>query len=153
MPEWLWWVIYILVCIWLQAFCPGVDFFLPGLLICLQQKKILWAVFLGLLCLMIQEGTGSLAFGSSLLWYAGLIIAFFTGKSLLESKNLIFIFGFACLAGIWHWIIIYLMCSLQNLQVMPETLFKDSWYTAVGMPFIWGIAWLIYNPLVAKADV
>lgn len=152
MPEWLWWTIYIIVCIWLQTFFPGVDFFLPGLLVCLQQKKIWWAVWLGIACLLIQEGTGSLAFGSSLLWYVGLVVAFYAGKSLLESKNLVFILGFAAAAGIWHWFVIFLITRLQNLQIVPEMLFKDSLFMAAGVPLMWGIVLVIYKPLVSKAD-
>lgn len=148
MPEWLWWAIYTVVCIWLQAFFPGVDFFLPGLLVCLQEGKLWWAGWLGLACLAIQEGTGSLAFGSSLIWYIGLVAAFYAGRSLLESKNYLFILGFALAAGFWHWVVIYLMSRLQNLQIMPEMLIKDSLFLIVGLPLMWGTVLFFYRRLV-----
>jgi hypothetical protein len=152
MPEWLWWGIYTMVCIWLQSFFPGVDFFLPGLLVCLQEGKLWWAVWLGLICLIIQEGTGSLAFGTSLMWYAGLFVAFYAGKSLLESKNLLFILGFALVAGFWHWVTIFLMASLQNMQVMQEMLLKDSLFMVVGLPPMWGIVFLFYRRFVESSS-
>ena len=61
------WALFTLCGLWLQNIVPGVDFLAPGLILAMQEEKWTVPLWLGVLWLFLQEGTGSLPFGATLL--------------------------------------------------------------------------------------
>ena len=72
----VWWGGYASIGISLQAVLPGLDFLLPGLIRAIQERKKAQFLWVAALFLLIQEGTGSMLFGGTLVSYA-LAPAFF----------------------------------------------------------------------------
>lgn len=150
-PEIFWWLLSIFVLIWLQCFLPGVDCFAPIFLLSLQEKKYNYACFLGLLCISIHEGTGSLAFGSSILWYSGLLFFFLFLCRYIPRKSPLLFIAISIFSGIWHWAILFTMTKLQEIVVNPQELLLNSIHMALFFPFIWVFFYFLYH-LYIKQD-
>lgn len=141
------WGVFTLGGIWLQGFMPGVDFLAPGLILSLQEEKTRTTVFLGLLWLLIQEGTGSLAFGTVVLWYGVLAALFFFGHWLFEARNFVFMAILGACLGVLHFGLMNVMTQLQDWLVSPGRVFMESVIQAVVFPVEWGILYIIHNQL------
>ena len=136
----LWWLIFICLGVFLQAGFSGLDFLLPGLIIAIQERRAVQLIWVLLIFTVLQEGMGSMAFGSTLLWYMSTMILFYLGYSLFEVENFLFIFLLSgCLAAV-HIGIMHLMAELQNLPLNNNRLIEESVYQALVTPFIWRIA-------------
>lgn len=138
MPAWLWWSFYSLGAIWAQYFWAGLDFFTPGLLICLQDRRIKTALILSGVWLFLVEGTGSLAFGSQLIYLVGVFVFFGAGALRLEPENPVFVVIFSLTLALWHTAVSWSMLSLQDLQFDGGKLLAvvpGQWMATV---FVWG---------------
>lgn len=140
-PLRVFWSLYFVTAVWLQLYIPGMDFFAPGILLCLQQERLRHVLFLLLLSVLIQEGTGPLVFGTSILRYGSLIGLFFLGRGFFESRSPIFIFFLIFAFTLLHAIILQTMAGLQSLTISGPRLLWES-------VFIFGtflLIWLILN--------
>ncbi|GAB6059607.1 hypothetical protein [Desulfonatronum parangueonense] len=140
-PLRIFWSLYFITAVWLQLFVSGMDFFVPGILLCLQQERLRHALFLVLLSVLIQEGTGPLVFGTSILRYGSLIGLFFLGRSFFESRSPIFIFFLIFAFTLLHLIILQTMAGLQSLTISSQRLLWESAFVFV--TFL--ASWLILN--------
>jgi hypothetical protein len=148
------WSVFTLSGIWMQSFMPGIDFLAPGLILSLQEEKIRTAVVLGLLWLLIQEGTGSLAFGTVILWYGVLTALFFFGHWLFEAKNFIFMVILGACLGVLHFVLMNVMAQLQDWRLILGRVFLEGVIQAVVFPVEWGLMYIIFNHLPqSKHDV
>jgi uncharacterized membrane protein len=148
------WTVFTLSGIWMQSFMPGIDFLAPGLILSLQEEKIRTAVVLGLLWLLIQEGTGSLAFGTVILWYGVLTALFFFGHWLFEAKNFIFMVIIGVCLGVLHFVLMTVMAQLQDWRLILGRVFLEGVIQAVVFPVEWGLIYIIFNHLPqGKYDV
>lgn len=138
--NFLWWFLYTCLAVILQSAFAGLDFFLPGLIVAIQERRpvqLLWVLIV--FCLM-QEGMGSMAFGGSLLWYGSAVALFYLGYSLFEVENFLFIFLLSgCLVAM-HLGIAQLMASLQNIPLNSSRLLEEGVFQALLTPFIWRAA-------------
>lgn len=148
----LWWMTFIIAGIWGQMVFPGVDILAAGLVLSLQEKRIQQTIWLFLACIIIQEGSGSLAFGYSLLWYAGVFFLFFVGRWLFEAKNLLFILLLGLCLGLLHGGLALTLAALQNYKLQPEVLLREGSLQALIFPIAWGIAAML-RPHMATPDV
>lgn len=146
------WAVFTLTGVWLQSFMPGVDFLAPGLILCLQEEKPRTTVVLGLLWLLIQEGTGSLAFGTAVLWYGVLAALFFLGHWLFEARNFVFMVILGGCLGVLHFGLMNVMTYLQDWLVSPGRVLLESLVQAVVFPLEWGLVYVIYNQLPQNAQ-
>jgi len=151
--EALWWALYTVVGIWLQTLLPGIDCLAPGLIVCLQARRLTIAFWLAVLWILIQEGSGSLAFGASILWYAGLVIFFYGLSLFLTVKSAFFGLFLSLFAGLWHFSIIFLLANLQELSINFNELLVQSLQTIIVFPVLWGIVSLIYHLRIAPGHV
>ncbi len=147
----LFWTMFTLGGIWLQSFMPGVDFLAPGLILCLQEEKARTTAILGFVWLFIQEGTGSLAFGTAVAWYGVLTILFFFGHWLFEARNFVFMIILGACLGVLHFGLMNVMTQLQDWIVMPGRVFMESLVQAIVFPVEWGILYVTYNHLPSDA--
>jgi hypothetical protein len=148
----LFWIGFILVGIWAQRFVPGADFFAPALIVCLQQRRVSTAIWLAGLFIVLQEGMGSLAFGSLILWYAGLMVVYLVGRWLFESRNLLFIFIIGVFLGVWRFILVRMMASLQDMVPDQDQLYLECAIQAVLFTLEWGVLFLLYKRNVRHDD-
>jgi len=146
-PRLTFWSLFTLAGLWMQSFMPGVDFLAPGLILSLQEEKPRATVVLGLIWLLLQEGSGSLAFGTVVLWYGVLTALFFFGHWLFEAKNFLFMIILGACLGVLHFGLMNVMTQLQDWRVQPGRVLLESVVQAVVFPVQWGLAYIIYNHL------
>lgn len=138
--NFLWWTIFIICGIWAQYFVRGVDFLMIGLVLSLQEGRPAQTAWLLAIFVLIQEGIGSLSFGSSLLWYAMLVVLYSLGRWLFQAKNMIFMVLMGACMGVWHYLLIFIMSSLQDAVVSHDRLFFESVLQALLFPIGWAVA-------------
>jgi hypothetical protein len=141
------WALFTATGVWLQNVIPGVDFLAPGLILAMQEEKWTVPVWLGLVWLFIQEGTGSLAFGAGLLWYGALAGLYFFGHWLFEARNFLFMFILGLCLGSMHFLLINVMVLLQDQTIPLERLLMESGVQALVFPVEWGLIYLIHHHL------
>lgn len=152
-PPALWWIGYFIVAIWAQDLSGGFDFFSPGLLICLQTGlwwTLLWATCLAVL---VQEGMGALVFGASFVFYAGMYLAFFLLRWLLEPRNPFFILLFSLFLAGWNWLALAGAIQFQEISVhMTDPL---EWIPRQWLFYMlfWGGTFLMYQRWVRRGHV
>lgn len=143
LPGLLWWFTFLAVGLCLQQLAPGVDCLVPTLLIALQEKRIVQTAAIVLILILLQEGLGTLDFGSSLLWYTLIIGLFFAGRWLFETENWLFILLLSVCLGVTHYSIFLLMARLQYIPVDLVLLFDESILQALLTAIIWKVCiWL-----------
>jgi hypothetical protein len=140
----LWWTSYIIAALILQQQIPGVDALAPGLIISLQEKKKWQSLWLFLIFVLIQEGTGSLGFGGALLWYAGQIALFSLTEKFFMANSLFFVVMLSAGLGVLRCLITWFMCLVQKLPMEYMFLIQESLIQAACIPLIWCIARLCY---------
>lgn len=93
----LFWTFFTVAAIWGQSVVPGTDFLAAGLVVSMQEQSRGRSLWLALVWILLQEGMGSLAFGSVPLLYGVLALGFTVGRWLFEPRNFLFI----CLIGVF----------------------------------------------------
>lgn len=136
----VWWGLFCVIGIALQQALPGVDVLIIGLILALQEGNPIQAAWVSLVIMLLQEGAGSLAFGATLLWYVVVIVLFFLGHWLFETENFLFVFLLSACIGAGHFVVVWLMCSLQYIPVEVEALLDESILQALFIPFAWRFA-------------
>lgn len=148
----LFWSAFTLAGVWLQRFAPGADLLAPALIVCLQQRRVTATAWLAAAFIVLQEGAGSLAFGSLILWYGGLLAVYLVGRWLFESRNLLFIFIIGLFLGVWRLVLVRMMASLQNLTPDLGRLAMEGALQAGFFTLEWGLLFLLYKRCVRHDD-
>ena len=138
----LWWGMYIAGALILQQQLPGIDALAPGFLLALQEKKPAQTVWLFILFVLIQEGAGSLTFGSALLWYGGQIFLFRLTARLFVAGNILFVLMLSASLGVFRGVLVWFMCIVQKIPLEYVTILQESIVQALIIPVIWGVAYL-----------
>ena len=141
--RFLWWAAYIVAALILQQQIPGVDALAPGFLIALQDGKKWQSFWLFLLFVLIQEGAGSLGFGSALLWYGGQVALFRMTARLFMADNILFAVMLSTSLGAYRCLINWFMCMVQKVPVEYMPLVQESLLQAVCILVLWGLACLL----------
>ena len=134
----LWWGAYTVLAVWAQRALPGIDFFAPGIILSLQEEESgKRTVILGVVWILIMEGTGSLPFGYGLAWYGLLAAFYFTGRWLFEARSILFMVLIGLLLGALHPVLIYGLASLSNLEVVMPSVWIEGGVQAVAFSIVW----------------
>jgi len=139
----LWWAAYIAGALIVQQSIPGIDALVPGFLLALQEKKTWQSAWLFCIFVLIQEGTGSLTFGSAALWYGGQVWLFHVSQRFFVADSIPFVFMLSAILGAYHFLLTWLMCSVQTLPLNFALLARESILQAAIIPLIWGLACFI----------
>lgn len=150
MVQFLWWFGFTLSAIWLQKFFPGVDFLVPGLLICLQEKKYGLAGWMGFVWMLLQEGAGGLSFGPGLLWYGGLVGFYLIFQIFFEPENIFFVIILSAFLGMWHFTVANIMALLQDVIPAQWTLLRESAAMFILFPVAWRLTHGLYRRWVPR---
>ena len=147
----LWWGAYIVVALWLQKLLPGLDALVPALIICLQdENKQQTAVFL-FICIMIQEGAGTLPFGGSIVWYSSAIAAYYIGGRFFMGGNFMFIVVLSIAMGASRALIFAGMGLLQPLPLDYQVMHRSYILQILLTPLIWYLAKKTRDSMVRNA--
>jgi hypothetical protein len=148
MHPFIWWFLFTIAAIWAQSFLPGVDFLAPAIIVCLQLERPKQALWLTAAFIVLQEGMGTLAFGAGILWYGVLIILYFIGRWLFESKNLLFVFFIGVSLGAWHFALVRLMGKLESRPLDMTPLAWESMMQAAIFTLEWGLIYSAYKKVL-----
>lgn len=146
--SWLitgWWLLYAAAAIALQSLMTGMDFLLPGLLLALQQRRLARSLCLAMFFLVLQEGMGSMSFGSTFLLYTLAFLCFYAACSLFEGKSVLFIILLGALLAAAHYVTFSLVASLQDIPWQAATLREECLWQAFFTPFVWWAASALYR--------
>ncbi len=136
----MWWFFFLPVGIFLQAALPTLDALLIGLILTLQEERYKDLIWVLPILIFIQEGIGSREFGGAILWYSLVIVLFFVGRWLFEVQNTLFVLILSSCLGVAHFILVYLLAPLQDLQVNMDQLIYENTLQAMFIPIAW---WLL----------
>ena len=148
----LWLVASFVPAICVQLHFPGIDALLPGLLISLQEKRWKQTVWIALCCILIQEGTGSLAFGATILWYGGLLLLFLGGRWFFVTNSLFFVVLLSGALGLFNIVVLLSLTTLQKLAFPLERVLEQSLAQALIIPPLWGLAMLTRKKVFRHAE-
>ena len=146
-----WWVIFLILGLLIQLLLPGVDILLVGLIIALQEQKRVQLFWIFLIVMLLQEGTGTLAFGSSILSYSLVVLIFYMGKAFLEQNSMLFVLLVAVSAGVGHYVFTQTMASLQGLSLPFTRLLMESTIQTLLLPPLWFFAIALRRRMVFHA--
>lgn len=138
--NFFWWVLFFICGIWAQYLLPGVDFLIVGIMLALQEGRLAQTIWVTLMVILAQEGLGSLAFGSSLPWYAVAIGLFRLGQWLFQARNIVFMGLMGVALGFWHFMLTDMMASLQSFAVEHDRLVFESLLQGLFFPVAWIVA-------------
>lgn len=136
----LWWTLFTICGIWGQSLVPGVDFFAAGLALSLRWQRNWVSLLLAVIWVAIQEGSGGLAFGYGVLWYAVLFALLNTGRWFLDPASFQFqaILGLAL--GLAHFLLLYLMAVLEMRAFPVGRVALEGLLQTLSYPLVWYLA-------------
>lgn len=140
MLGFIWWTCFALTGVWAQFFFPGLDFLAPGLIISLQEERGPSTLWLVGAFILLQEGMGSLFFGSVLLVYSLMALAFFMGRALFDTRSITLVVLLGAVLGVCHFFISLLILRLEGMLVPVDRLLLESVAQAVITPVLWYLA-------------
>lgn len=132
-----WWFAYIAAAIFLQRFTVGVDFLLPGIIVVLQERKIVQFVLVFLVFVIIQEGIGTMPFGNVFLWYLLAIVFFYAWRWFFEVESFTFILLLSAALAVSHYFIVSTLANIQDIYIDYKALQDESFYQMFLTPIIW----------------
>ena len=148
----IWWTLFLSVGLVVENLLPGTDVLLIGLIIALQEGKIAQIIWVFLAVILLQEGVGTLAFGSSILSYTAIVLIFYAGRALLEQENILFVLMVAASAGIGHYVFTEAMAALQNISLPGQRLAMESFIQVLILPPLWILAFALRGKMVPHAQ-
>ncbi|MDR1777542.1 MAG: hypothetical protein LBR31_06915 [Desulfovibrio sp.] len=135
----IWWSLFIVTAIAVQALLPGLDVLVVGLLILLQERDYKNLLWLAPLFIFLQEGVGTRFFGSSMLLYTVTTLFLRMGQWLFEVESFFFIVLLsACLVAPYY-ALDWLMAPLQNISFDTDKTLEKCLLQALFLPFAWRI--------------
>lgn len=133
----LWWFVYAFLAVFLQIYTAGVDFLIPGIIVVLQEKKIMQTSIVVGAFILIQEGIGTMPFGNVFLWYSLTIIFFYAWRWFFEVESLMFILLLSLALSVSHYFIVSVLASVQDIYINYKALRDECVYQMLFTPIIW----------------
>ena len=152
MKSLIWCLVYTIFAVWLQRYIPGLDCFAPALVGCLYLGITTATIWFAVIWILIQEGIGSLAFGSTLLFYAGIAIFFFSSKTIFTKQSWFFLINISIFTAGYYFLVMYCMCSLQELYIPWSVFLENSLLILVFFPILLCIVVLSYSQWVINLN-
>ncbi|MDR2055091.1 MAG: hypothetical protein LBQ10_04390 [Desulfovibrio sp.] len=137
MRDLCWWLVFAMTAVVMQALFPGLDVFVAGLLILLQErdyKNMLWLVPLFIL---LQEGMGTRLFGGTVLLYMTTAVFFRLGQWLFEVESFLFVVLLSAALIVPYYALDWLMAPLQNLAFNMDDTLDKCLFQALFLPCAW----------------
>ncbi len=148
----LWWALFFCICVSIQNLISGIDVLVIGLLISMQEKNFIQIAWVLPLIILIQEGSGSMLFGASIVWYFCVILIFVIGRFLFEVENTFFMFMVSTCMGVAHVAIIHFFAMLQDAQIDLPRLVDEGILQVIIITLAWSITNFTRNILVTRYE-
>ncbi len=142
------WIFFTILGIWGQFFLPGTDFFTPGLVVLVQFGFLNAAFWLGCLWMLLLEGTGNLAFGTIILYYAGLAMAYSLAGVFFEARNVLFMALLFLFLAVFKKALVLVMAGMQDLG---QSVFMDAQSVLVQFTvhlILWMLTYHFFNKYI-----
>jgi len=144
------WMLFGVSAIWLQFVFPGLDVLAPGLLVSLQREHWTRVFWLAVAIILVQEGIGSMAFGSAVLLYGLLVAAYLLGCRIFEAANPLFML----LLGLWYGLTTILvrfsLAGLQDILLPTRQLPLEFLSQSLCFVLVWFVVHKLYARKVAR---
>ena len=150
--NFIWWFVFFIIAIVAQSILSGIDFLLVGVIIALQERRIGQLIWVILVAILLQEGMGTLPFGSALLWYVSAIVVFYGGRALFEAENFVFIFLISAILGVLHYLFIFSVASLHDLAINSTRLLWECAIQVMIIPLLWRLAYFLRRNVKVSED-
>lgn len=139
----LWWMAFALIAVAFQSCFPGLDALLVGEILLLQERDYKNALWVIPFFILLQEGLGTCAFGTSIILYATTFVLFRLGRWLFEVENFVFIFLLSTCIGIAYFGIFWLMAPLHDSTFESHEFMDICLIQALYIPLAWKILVLL----------
>lgn len=140
----LWWTVFVVLSITLQAAIPGLDALAVGICLLLEGRDYRNALWLLPFFILLQEGMGTAQFGGSMLWYAVLMLLYKVCRWLFAVNTFFFVLLFSLCLGLACFGLSWVLAPLQaNPAFDPRTAADISLMHALYVP----VAWWLLAPL------
>ncbi|MEF2144639.1 MAG: hypothetical protein V3573_04270 [Desulfovibrionaceae bacterium] len=149
----VWWGIYGITAIWLQALFPGLDFLAPGLVVSLQEGR--WwpgGALLFACVILLQEGMGNLPFGYAPAWYGGLALAFHLGRRLFDPRSVTLMVLLGLFLGGFHFLLINTLMHLEGMSVQTGRVLGEAGAQALAFPLLWLVVHKLFPERLKEDD-
>ena len=150
--NFIWWFVFFIIAIIAQSIFLGIDFLLVGEIRALQERRIAQLIWVIIVAILLQEGMGTLPFGSALLWYVSAILVFYGGRALFEAANFIFIFLVSAILGVLHYFFILFVASLHDLTINNTRLLWECAIQVMIIPPLWRLAYFLRRNVKVSED-
>ncbi|WP_291321116.1 hypothetical protein [Desulfonatronospira sp.] len=147
------WAAFTILGIWGQYFMPGMDFFSPGLVVLVQSGYYSTALWMGLLWMLLLEGSGNLAFGTVILYYSGLLAAYFSASAFFEAKNLLFMAILYLFLSVLKKVLIQVMAGMQGLGQSVDFALEPVLVQFVLYFLLWCITFYVFHKCLMHEPV
>ncbi len=137
--NFFWWMTFAAFAIAFQSCFPGVDALLVGAIILLQERDYKNALWVIPFFILLQEGLGTCAFGTSIILYAATFILFRVGRWLFEVENFVFIFLLSTCIGVAYLGVFWLMAPLHDTSFEPNEIMDICLIQALYIPLAWKV--------------
>ncbi len=137
----LWWSFYTIFGVIMQQHFAGLDFLAPGFLLALYLRKRTEIIWLFIVFVLIQEGTGNITFGAALLWYGGQVLIVNLSSNLFVLNSGIFICLTAAILGVYRVLLLLLMSAIQDIFIDYHRLVIEAAFQALVIPPVWAITY------------
>ncbi|MFI3271872.1 MAG: hypothetical protein R3Y11_07225 [Pseudomonadota bacterium] len=133
------WLGLFVVGIYGQYLVAGLDVLCLAFIWTLHDER--WSRFLWLMPVLIvlQEGGGSMDFGTSIVWYAAMLSLFLLGRCIFAVESIVFMLAFSLGMGVIHYILLSFMTGLQKINVTGSSLVHGSILQAICVLVLWGL--------------
>ncbi|WP_161598683.1 hypothetical protein [Desulfonatronospira thiodismutans] len=117
-------------------------------MVLLQFGFINTAFWLGCLWMLLLEGTGNLAFGTVILYYAGLIMTYSLASMFFEARNVLFMAFLFLFLAVFKKGLVLVMAGMQDLG-QPVHMDAESVLVQFAVHFIlWMLIYNLFNKYI-----
>ena len=133
----IWWTAFFILAILGQMLLPGIDLMVVGLIIAMQERNPLQIIWVLIICMLLQEGPGTMDFGASFCWYGLTMFIYYMGRAIFETENIFFILLVCASLGALHFGLMHIFSGLQGVSVPFKRLALESVGEMLIVPILW----------------
>ena len=121
-----WWIAFLMPGIILQAYFPGLDALILGVLLLIEEKNYRTLVWFVPAIIFLQDGMGTQAFGSTLLCVTLCYLLYTLTRRIARASRYGFYFLLSlCMGGV-RLFLDWLFASLEELPYIPDQLLYEG---------------------------
>lgn len=139
----VWWIVFLIAGIILQATFPGLDALILGVLLLLEEKDYRRLVCIVPAVILLQDGMGTQAFGSAMLCIALCALLYRLSSGIASASRIGFYLFLSLAMGGIRIFLDWLFATLEDTAFVAEQLFHEGAAEAVYL----FIGWIVLRHL------